>query len=58
MPRHQISLALSAVHFTSVSEIASYFFSCANSGSTTESGCKNETAFSSGTQSLCLVPEA
>ena len=57
MSRHHISLALSAVYLTSISEIASYFFSGADSGSTTMSGCKNKMAFSLGTQSLCLVPE-
>ena len=42
MPRHQISLALSAVHFTSICKIAGYFFSGADSGSSTMSSCKDE----------------
>ena len=42
MPRHHISLALSAVYFTSICKIASYFFSGADSGSSTMPSCKNE----------------
>ena len=48
--RHDMSLSLSTVYLTSISEIATFFYSGLDSASATMSGCENVMAFSFGKQ--------